>query len=151
MATVAPVHQTDAPAYFFAGGIIKLHLTGAQTGGAFCLLESLMPPDHMTPPHMHRNEDETFLILEGDLDMTVGVQTITLRAGGTALAPRGIPHQLRNTSGRPVRMIVLSTPAGFGDFVMAAGVPARDGVAPPAIDVEHLATIAARFGIQIPA
>jgi mannose-6-phosphate isomerase-like protein (cupin superfamily) len=150
MADLKPVHQTHSPAYFFAGVAMKLHLTGRQTGNAFCLLESLMPVDHMTPPHMHREEDEAFLILEGELEIAVGGETITVRTGEAAFAPRGVPHQLRNTSGRPVRAIVVTTPAGFGDFVLAAGTPASDG-APPAPMPEQLAAIAVRFGIQIPA
>lgn len=53
-------------------------------------------------------------------------------------------------SGRPVRAIVVTTPAGFGDFVMAAGIPASDGVSPgPA--PEQLVATAARFGIRLPA
>ena len=148
--TTRPVHQTDAPAYFFAGGTMKLHLAGEQTGGTFCLLESLTPAGHATPPHLHQEEDEAFLVLEGELDIVVAGETITVRAGEAAFAPRGIPHQLRNTSGRPVRAIVVTTPAGFGDFVRAAGSPASDG-APPAVVPERLAATAARFGIQIPA
>lgn len=144
------VHQTNAPTYFFVGGTMTLHLAGAQRGGAFCLLESLMPAGHATPPHLHQEEDEAFLVLEGELDTVVAGGTITMRAGEAAFAPRGVPHQLRNTSGRPVRAIVAATPAGFGDFVRAAGSPASDG-APPAGVPERLAATAARFGIQIPA
>ncbi len=150
MATLTTFHQASAPVYFFAGGTMTVHLTGAQTGGAFCLLESLMPPDHATPPHLHQEEDEAFLILEGELDIVVGGETITVRAGESALAPRGVPHQLRNTSGRPVRAIVVTTPAGFGDFVMEAGAPANGGE-PPAPVPERLVATAARFGIRIPA
>lgn len=150
MATLQPVHRTNAPALFFAGTRMTMHLTGEQTGGQFCLLENLIPPGYATPPHLHENEDEAFLILEGELDVIVGGQALTVRAGESAFAPRGIPHQLRNAGNRPVRAMVLSTPAGFGEFVTAAGVPATDG-APPAPVPEQLAATAARFGIRIPA
>jgi quercetin dioxygenase-like cupin family protein len=150
MSATKPVHQTNAPAYFFAGGTMKLHLTGKQTSGAFCLLENLMPPGHMTPPHTHLEEDEAFLTLEGELDIVVVGEAVTVRTGEAAFVPRGIPHQLRNTSGRPVRAIVVTTPAGFGDFVRAAGTPASAGP-PPAPVLERLAATAASFGIQIPA
>jgi len=148
MTTPTTVHQANAPAYFFAGGTMTLHLTGAQTGGAFCLLEDRMPPGHATPPHVHRDEDEAFLVLEGELDVVVAGETTTVRAGGSAFAPRGIPHQLRNTSGRPVRVIVVGTPAGFDAFVAAAGAPMADGPPPPPAP-ERLAAIAARFGIEV--
>jgi mannose-6-phosphate isomerase-like protein (cupin superfamily) len=140
----------SASAYFFAGVTMQLHLTGAQTGGKFCLLEALIPPGHMTPPHMHNNEDEGFLILEGELDVIVDGKRNRVRAGESAFAPRGVPHQLHNAGDRPVRAIGVTTPAGFGDFVMAAGEPAGAGEPPP-VNPEALVPIAARFGIQIPA
>jgi mannose-6-phosphate isomerase-like protein (cupin superfamily) len=145
------IHQMMSPTYLFAGGSMKVHLTGAQTGGAFCMLESLMPPGHVTPLHVHQQEDEAFLILDGELDVLVGKEAFTVRAGEVALAPRGVPHQLLNTSGRPVRAIVLSNSPGFGDFVMAAGVPANGDAPPPPPAPEQLAATAARFGIEIAA
>src|SRR5690242_10430486 len=108
----------SAPAYFFAGITMKLHLTGAQTGGQFCMVESVMPPGYMTPPHVHANEDEGFLILEGELDVIVDGKRNRVRAGESLFAPRGVPHQLHNAGERPVRAIGVSTPSGFGDFVM---------------------------------
>ena len=150
MPRLQTVHQQHAPTYFFAGATMKMHLTGEQTGGQFCLLESVIPPGYATPLHIHDEEDEAFLILEGELEIVVGGQTITVRAGESAFAPRGVPHQLRNASGRPVRGIVVSTPAGFGDFVREAGVPAGSG-APPAPAPDQLAATAAQYGIRIAA
>lgn len=150
MTATRPVHQANAPVLLFAGSTMKLHLTGEQTGGAFCLLESVMPPGHCTPVHVHDDEEEAFLVLEGQLEVTIGTETITVRAGESALAPRGIPHQLRNATGHPVRGIVIATPAGFDAFVQAAGVPAS-GAAMPPVSPERLATLAAEFGIRIPA
>jgi mannose-6-phosphate isomerase-like protein (cupin superfamily) len=148
MTDAAAVHQTSAPMYDFAGSRMKLHLTGRQTGGAFCLLESLMPPGYGTPAHLHEEEDESFLVLEGQLDVTIGGRTVTVRAGESVFAPRGVAHQLRNNGSRPVRAIVVAIPPGFDEFVAAAGVPATDGPA-PAASPERLASVASRFGIRI--
>lgn len=150
MSALKPFHQANAPTYFFAGAKMKMHLTGAQTGGSFCMLESVVPPGHQTPPHVHDDEDEAFLILEGELDIVVGGETITVREGEAAFAPRGVPHQLRNVSSRPVRGIVVATSSGFGDFVQAAGIPATSDV-PPTPDPARLVQEAGRFGIKIAA
>lgn len=145
-----PVHQTDAPSYFFAGTKMTVHLSGEQTGGQFCVLENTIPPGYMTPPHVHDSEDEAFLVLDGALDLVLGADRITVGTGQSAFAPRGIPHQLQNTSGKPVRVIAISTPPGFGEFVRAAGEPADAGP-PPAVQPEKLMATAARFGIRLAA
>src|SRR4051794_1386735 len=150
MSTLTPVHQTEAPAYFFAGSLMKVHLTGAQTGGAFCLLEAISPPGHITPRHVHQHEDEAFFVLEGEIDVIVGDRTMTVRAGQSAFAPRGVPHQLQNKSGRPARGIVVTTSSGFAEFVAAAGIPAHEGP-PPAPTPEQLMQTAERFGISLAA
>ena len=140
----------SARKYFFDGTTMTLHLTGAQTGGTLCLLETLMPPGMMTPPHVHQNEDEGFLILEGELDIIVDGKRTRVGPGQSAFAPRNVPHQLHNAGAVPVRAIAVTTPAGFGDFVMAAGEPAGAG-APPAPDVDALMATARRFGIELAA
>jgi quercetin dioxygenase-like cupin family protein len=150
MSTLAAVHQTDAPAYFFGGVLMKVHLTGAQTGGAFSMLEAVSPAGHRTPPHVHQHEDEAFFVLEGEIDIIVGGKTMTVRPGESAFAPRGVPHQLQNNSGRPARGIVVATSSGFAEFVAAAGVPAHDGP-PPAPEPEQFMQIAERFGISLAA
>ncbi len=149
MSTQQTIDQgADGPSYFFAGTTMTLHLTGAQTAGQYCLLEALIPPGHSTPQHVHRNEDEGFLVLEGELDVIVDGRRQRVRTGQSAFAPRGIVHQLHNAGSRPARIVGVSTPAGFGDFVMATGERASDG-APPPVDPAELAATAARFGIDI--
>jgi quercetin dioxygenase-like cupin family protein len=150
MNAVTPVQQTAAPTYLFNGALMKIHLTGPQTGGRFCMLESYAPPGHATPPHVHDHEDEAFYVLEGELEMVVGGRTMTVRAGESAFAPRGIPHQLRNVTSRPVRGIVIATDAGFAEFVMQAGIPASADPA-TAPSPEWLMETAARFGIRLAA
>ena len=34
-----------------------------QTGGAYFVMEALVPPGDGPPPHVHRNEDEIFYIV----------------------------------------------------------------------------------------
>ena len=40
-------------------------LTGEDTEGRFALIENENPPGVGPPPHVHRNEDEAFHVLEG--------------------------------------------------------------------------------------
>ncbi|MBA3441197.1 MAG: hypothetical protein H0T92_15140 [Pyrinomonadaceae bacterium] len=49
------------------GDKITIKLTGDDTNGAFMMFENTNPPEHGIPMHVHRNEDETFYILEGEV------------------------------------------------------------------------------------
>lgn len=108
--------DAEAPTYDVLGTPIRVLLSGKDTGGQFALAHVLVPPGVGVPPHVHRNEDETFHVLEGELTVWVGGHTKTLRSGDTLFAPRGIPHSPRNTSSQPVRLLVTITPAGFESF-----------------------------------
>ena len=44
------------------------------------------------PPHVHSREDEAFLVVDGEIEVTVGDEAIVVPAGGFAFTPRGVPH-----------------------------------------------------------
>lgn len=91
-------------------------LSAEQTGGRFSLFELLCPPGQGTPPHAHAREDETFYILEGRIDITVGGVTHELGPGSAAFGPRGIPHSFTNPGPGDARFLVTTTPGGFERF-----------------------------------
>jgi mannose-6-phosphate isomerase-like protein (cupin superfamily) len=43
---------------------------GEDTGGAFALVEALVPPGGGPPPHIHHREDEAFYVLEANSSST---------------------------------------------------------------------------------
>jgi hypothetical protein len=57
--------------------------------------------------------------------------TILLRPDHTWLAPRNIPHQIKNTSAAENRFLLIFSPAGFENFVDATAVPAPEGAPAP--------------------
>jgi quercetin dioxygenase-like cupin family protein len=100
-----------------------------------------IPAGDMPPLHLHRNEDEGFLVLDGELTVYLPGREIALRAGEFALAPRGVPHAYR-VGETPARVVVLSLPGGFEGFV-------RDVAALDELTPEALAATAARRDIEI--
>ena len=46
------------------------------------------------PWHIHDNEDEMFLVIEGVLDIFLREETITLNKGEFFIAPKGIEHRV---------------------------------------------------------
>jgi mannose-6-phosphate isomerase-like protein (cupin superfamily) len=59
-------YQPRSRRYYFDVGIGSVCLGGADTGGAYCLLEVSLAPGMGVPRHTHTREDETYYILAGE-------------------------------------------------------------------------------------
>jgi quercetin dioxygenase-like cupin family protein len=116
------------------GDTYTITVTGADTDGRFCVIDMHVPPGGGPPPHRHDFE-ETFILLEGEMEATFrGAKTI-VRAGETLNIPANAPHQFHNASNKPVRMLCICSPAGQEKFFMEVGVPvATRTTAPPKLD-----------------
>ena len=78
-------------------------LTGSDTAGRFSLVDMYVPPGGGPPPHRHDFE-ETFTLLEGDLDFVFRGAKQLVHAGETVHVPANAPHQFHNSSTRPHRI-----------------------------------------------
>src|ERR1043166_7750741 len=91
--------------------VIRIH--GRDTRGIVSAVESHDVPGGGPPPHIHRREDETFQVLEGEYEWMVGDEKFTAQKGTTLFAPRGIPHTYRYLGKTPGRLMCVITPSGF--------------------------------------
>jgi quercetin dioxygenase-like cupin family protein len=130
MQTTAPT-PTEAEELSFLGSRCRILATSESTDGAYGLVDMVeVPAGDMPPLHVHHTHDEGFLLLEGRLSLFLPNREIALRPGEFVLAPRGIPHTYQ-VGESAARWLVLSTPAGFEEFV--AAVAALDPVTPEAL------------------
>ena len=90
---------------------IRIH--GRDTGGVVSAVESYDVPGGGPPLHVHRREDETFQILEGEYEWNVGGKTFIAQKGTTIFAPRGIPHTYRYLGQTPGRLLCVIHPIGL--------------------------------------
>jgi quercetin dioxygenase-like cupin family protein len=144
-------HQPKSKRFYFDVGLGSVCLSGIDTKGAYCLLEVSLAPGMSVPRHTHTREDEFYFVLAGELEVTVGEKTFVLRPGDTLLAPRDIPHQLRNSGNLTNHYLLVFSPSGFEEFIMATAVPAPDNAVaptePPAVAVQNVLKLAADYGI----
>lgn len=120
----------NLPHIGLAGDTYTVLLTGADTAGKYCLIDMYVPPGGGPPPHRHDFE-ESFTVLEGEIEATFRGQKSTVRVGSTINIPANAPHQFQNKSGRAARLLCICSPAGQEDFFKAVGVPVADRTAPP--------------------
>jgi uncharacterized cupin superfamily protein len=93
------------------------------------LIDMLVPPGGGPPPHRHDFE-ETFIILEGELDATFRGTRTVVHAGDTLNIPSNAPHQFHNSSNQPARMLCICSPAGQENFFMQVGTPVETRTTP---------------------
>src|SRR5258708_1098791 len=76
------------------GGPSRIRAGGDATGGRLAVLEHRAERGYATPLHRHRTEEETFLVLEGDLRVEVDGQAHAAGAGAVAFLPPRLPHAI---------------------------------------------------------
>src|SRR5690242_10776280 len=123
--------------------VIRLH--GRETGGVVSAVESHDVPGGGPPPHIHHREDETFQVLRGEYEWTVGDKTFVAKEGATIFAPRDVPHTYRYLGQTPGRLMCVITPAGFERFFEAIGALNSQQQQ----EVPRLMAIAKEVGLEI--
>lgn len=120
------------------GDTYTVTVSGDDTGGRFCVIDMHVPPGGGPGPHRHDFE-ETFVLLEGEIEVTFRGSKATARAGDTVNIPSNAPHQFHNASPQPARMICICSPAGNEKFFAEVGVPvATRTTAPPKLDEKQM-------------
>ena len=145
------VRPGEGEAVWSLGGHFSTILPGDATEGRLALVEARAWQSTEPPLHVHHREHEAWYVLEGQMTLRVGDDTLTAPAGSFAFAPRGVPHGF-TVDVEPTRVLVFAMPAGFEAFATELGVPA-DSTSPPA-DLEVpapdvLGPVAERFGIEV--
>jgi quercetin dioxygenase-like cupin family protein len=77
--------------------------------------------------HTHTKEDETVVVLEGELVVNDGDRHV-LQRGDAHVVPRGRRHAFANEGNASVRMFFFCSPGGLERFFrdIVSGVPAED-------------------------
>ncbi len=128
MGTAVPIVRQEGEGerrWFAGGGLWTVKATAEETGGAFTLIEDLMMRGKTTPLHTHPREDETFIVLEGEILVHVEGTEHPVGPGGVAVVPRGTRHAFLVTS-EMARVLVLQTPGSGETFYRDASEPSTD-------------------------
>jgi mannose-6-phosphate isomerase-like protein (cupin superfamily) len=136
---------------WFLNNLTMIKATAGNTGGAYGLLESLVPPGFSAPMRVHHREDESFWVLEGEFTFRCGGRSVRGTPGSFVILPRDVPHSFVVESDSPGRLLTLLTPGGGEQFFIEMGRPAERAEFPTAapLDRERLARVAAQFGMEI--
>lgn len=114
-------------------GIARMRVlaAGAATGRAFTLTEFSGKEGRWTVPHLHREMEESFFVLDGEFRFRVGDEDIDAVAGDYVLVPRGTSHVLSAGTGGG-RLLTLMVPGGLEDMFFALAALSPDALTDPA-------------------
>lgn len=112
------------------GDTYTILLDGSQTGHRYCLIDMFVPQGGGPPPHRHDFE-ETFIVLEGEIEATFRGEKTTVRAGETLHIPANAPHSFTNAAESPARLLCTCSPSGQEEFFLLIGKPVPTRTSPP--------------------
>jgi mannose-6-phosphate isomerase-like protein (cupin superfamily) len=115
-----------------------IRVEAAETNGGYSLVEIVSAPGDGTPLHLHKNEDEHIMVIEGTARFALGDRIFDAEAGTLVTLPRNIPHAWGNRSNSSLRIACIVYPGGVEEAlrVIAKGNEAE------------LLAIADRFGVE---
>lgn len=139
--------------YWYIGHLMSLLVSSKQTDGKYALLRATERKGLEPPPHTHTREDETFLILEGEVIYTVGNDTFNAKAGDVMFLPKNIQHSFKVQT-ETLETLMLLTPGGFENYFIEMSIPAKEVQLPPMPtsppDIVKMNAIASKYGIKFP-
>lgn len=125
-----PETDQSLPHIGLVGDTYTIILSGDDTNGRYCLIDMHIPPGGGPPSHRHDFE-ESFTLLEGEIDVTFRGEKSVVRAGETVSIPANAPHSFTNAAERPARLLCICAPSGQEEFFAQVGVKVAARTPPP--------------------
>ena len=135
------------------GGAMAVKVQDSDTADAYSVHDNTLPPGAPGPrPHLHRDHEETFYVLEGKLHVRVGPRRrIVAPAGSFVVVPRGAVHRPSNPGREPTRVLLIFSPGGMDRFFEEAAEGRVPLAGPPPTDpdvLERLGAFTEKYGYE---
>lgn len=140
-------------ARWYMGGYWVFLATAKETGGGFSLIETNLRKGFEPPRHTHTKEDESFYLLEGEVNFFVGDEEFSLSPNMFLHIPRNTPHHFKLLSDT-AKMLMHLSPGGLEEMFLEMSVPASSlsypdapQGPPPQAWLEKMLALQKEFGI----
>ena len=139
LAFANPDQDGKLPHIGLVGDTYTITVDGDDTSGRFCVVDMHIPHGGGPGPHRHDFE-ETFIVLNGEIEASFRGKKSVVHAGETINIPANASHMFHNTSGSAVRLLCICSPAGQEKFFLEIGVVVATRTAvPPELSDEQMA------------
>ena len=134
------------------GDSYKTLISGEDTGGAFAVIDMLISPGGGPGPHAHAAMEESFYVVDGEIEVKSEFGTYIAGKGTFINIPKGgVVHSFKNKTENMAHMICYVVPSGLEAFFKEVGIPVEHGQFPPSppLDeeaIKKLMGIAQKYG-----
>lgn len=137
------------------GDSYRVIISGKQTNGAYAVIDMLVPPGAGPGPHAHAHIQESFYVLDGEIEVKTETKTYTAKKGSFVNIPMGgMVHCFKNKTDTVAHLLCTVTPSGLEEFFEEIGKPIPTGtfLPPPVMTaeaIEQLQKIAEKYGQKL--
>ena len=145
----------DGQSLSVVGDTYRILISGKETGGDFATIDMLIPPNGGPGPHSHADFQESFYVIEGEVEVRSEASTYTATKGSYVVIPKGgIVHCFKNKTNTVAHLLCVVVPSGLEDMFLEMGKPVANGsfLPPPDMDPEtqqKMKATAEKFGQQV--
>ena len=116
MGPAAVIRQAhDNTGVKLAGQPMAFLVTGKDTKHT-SMFDWTIPARFSTGRHVHRIQEETFYVVEGECEWEIGEEIVRAVPGTFVFIPPGVPHNIANITDKPARVIMTVSPPGHEHY-----------------------------------
>ena len=137
------------------GDTYRILAGGAETNGAFAVIDMLIPPGGGPGPHEHAQIEESFYVIDGEIEVKSEFGEYIATKGSFVNIPKGgVIHSFKNKTDKIAHLLCVVVPSGLDTFFEEIGQPVGYGefLSPPPMDpesIKKLQAIAEKHGQKV--
>lgn len=114
-------------------GTSDVALSSRDSGGRLNIQEEVWEAGFVVGPHFHKLHSETFYVLEGRVEWTVGGETHVMSAGDAVYIPPNTVHSAKALDGKPLRTLMFYNPSGYDTHLEGQSLYSEQALRDPAV------------------
>ncbi len=116
--TIIAVTADEGLSISMVGDTYRIIVSGEQTNGAYALIDMLIPPEGGPPPHSHVTFQESFYILDGQIEVITKEKKYIVTKGSYVNIPFNGPiHKFTNKTDKNCTYSVPFNSGWYGENV----------------------------------
>ena len=95
---------------------VEVKLSAAQTEGRYTVQDEHWHPGFDVPPHFHKEHAETFYLMDGQFEWTVGGEKHLMSAGDLVYIPPNTVHSVHVVGNKDAHVLFIYQPGGYEHY-----------------------------------
>ena len=152
---ITTIDNDEGQCLSVVGDSYRILVSGEQTEGSYAVIDMLVPPGGGPGPHAHKEIQEMFYVVEGEIEFKMEGGKYVAKKGSFVNIPLGGKvHCFKNMTDNIAHLLCTVVPAGLDSFFKEIGKPieADTFLPPPVLSLEEsgkLKSIAEKYGQKL--